>query len=382
MINHSANAQTKNDSLEISFKPYASLRGHLAVYDNEIALQENVSRVGAKIGIKKGKTTFLAATELHLSLFQGGPSFNVDGNENTEFLDIQTTRSKQAFTNRIGYIGFDFEKYGTLTFGKQWSVYYDVTSYTDQFTIFGGRASATYVGGSDGGASGTGRASQSVIYRNQFGNFYLGAQAQVRGGNNDKFIDGFGFSAQYKMLGQLFLGASFNRTFLSNNLINQHKIIGLDGQPTYYAAGIKYLGEKLTLSALGVIEKNGDFTQGSYLNNTQELIYPTVVFDAKGFEFFANYKFDDFAIHGGYNLYVPDRKNLETENNQIPISSNFKVNDVIFGLNYQPIKYVQIYAEQRLSFGKNALNTKDRSVFAVGMKIDISKTFTTSVSAK
>jgi len=375
-------AQTKNDSLEISIKPYASFRGHLAVYDNEMALQENVSRVGAKIGIKKGNTTFLAATELHLNLFQGGPSFNVDGNENTEFLDIQTTGSKQAFTNRIGYIGFDFEKYGTLTFGKQWSVYYDVTSYTDQFTIFGGRASATYVGGSDGGASGTGRANQSIIYRNQFGNLYLGAQAQVRGGNNNKFIDGYGFSAQYQIEKEFFIGASINQAFLSNALINEHQIIGLNGQPTYYAAGIKYQGEKLFLSALGAIQKNGDFSEGAYFNSNDMVINPTVVFDAKGFEFFANYNFKDFSIHGGYNLYVPDRKNIETENNQIPVSSNFKVNDVILGMNYQPMKFMQVYAEQRLSFGRNALNVKDQSVFAVGMKIDISKTFTTTVNAK
>lgn len=382
MINQSANAQTKKDSLEISFKPYASFRGHLAVYDNEIELQENVSRIGAKIGIKKGNITFLAATELHLNLFQGTTSFNVDGNENIDFLDVTTVKNNQTLANRIGYIGFDFEKYGTLTFGKQWSVYYDVASFTDQFTVFGGRASATYIGGTDGGSSGTGRANQSIIYRNQFGAFYLGAQTQVRGGNNNSFIDGFGFSAQYQVVKEIFIGASFNRTFLSNDLINQHKIIGLDGQPTYYAAGIKYLGEKLTLSALGAIQKNGDFTKGTYLNSGNTLINPTVVFDAKGFELFVNYQFKDFSIHGGYNLYVPDRKNIQTENNQIPVSSNFKVNDVILGLNYQPIKYVQIYTEQRLSFGRNALNVKDRSVFAIGMKIDISKTFNTMISAK
>lgn len=378
----STQAQTDNDSLAISFKPYASFRGHLAVYDNEIALQENVSRVGAKIGIKKGNLTFLAATELHLSLFQGGASFNVDGNENTDFLDVTTVKNNQAFTNRIGYIGFDFEKYGTLTFGKQWSVYYDVASYTDQFTIFGGRASATYIGGTDGGSSGTGRANQSVIYRNQFGDFYLGAQAQVRGGGNNHFIDGFGFSAQYQIVKKIFVGASFNRAFLSNELINQHRIIGLDGQPTYYSAGIKYLGEKLTLSVLGAIEKNGDFSQGAYFNSNNDLINPTVVFNAKGFEFFANYQFKDFSVHGGYNLYVPDRKKIQTENNQIPVSSNFKVNDVIFGLNYQPLKFIQVYAEQRLSFGRNALNVKDQSVFAVGMKIDVSKTFNTKINAK
>lgn len=375
-------AQTKNDSIELTVNPYASLRGHLAIYDKEMALQENVSRIGAKINIKKGNITFLAATELHLNLFQGGASFNVDGNDANDFLDIETIQNQRAFNNRIGYIGLDFEKYGRFTFGKQWSVYYDVSGYTDQFTIFGGTASATYIGGTDGGASGTGRASQSAIYRNQIGNFYFGAQAQMRGGNNNKFIDGYGFSAQYNFLQNFFVGASLNKVFLNKDLIEQKKLIGLDGEPIYFAGGLKYQGKNLFISALGAIQKNGDFTQGSYLNSNNELVSPTVVFDAKGLEFFANYNFDSFGIHGGYNYYKPNLKNISSENNQTPVSSKFEVSTAIFGFTYQPIKYIMVYGEQRLAFGRNALNEKAQSVFALGMKIDISKTFNTKINTK
>lgn len=368
-------AQTKNDSIEVSITPYASLRGHLAVYDKELQLQENISRVGAQIAVKKGKITFLAASELHLNLFQGGGTFNVDGNNSNEFLDIETLQNQKAFTNRLGYVGFSLEKYGTFTFGKQWSVYYDVTGYTDQFNIFGGTASATYVGGTDGGASGTGRATQAAIYRNQIGGFYFGAQAQMRGGNNNKFIDGYGFSAQYNFLKDFFIGAAFNTIFLSKDLIDGKKIIGLNGNPTYYATGLKYQGKKLFASAVGVIQKNGDFTQGSYLNTNNLLVNPTVVFNAKGIELFANYNFNTFGIHGGYNYYQPELNNIPKENNQQTINTHYKINRAIVGFTYQPMKYILIYGEQRLAFGKNAQNEKVPSVFALGLKVDLSKTY-------
>lgn len=367
--------QSSNDSIQISIKPYASLSGNLAVYDKEMDLQDNVSKLGLKASIKKGKVTFLAASELRLNLVQGGASFNIDNSPIAGFLDVQTVAGAQTISNRIGYLGFDFEKYGTITFGKQWSVYYDVTSYTNKFEVFGGTASATYIGGTDGGENGTGRANQAIIYRNQFGPFLFGAQTQVRGGNNNKFVDGFGFSGQLEITKQILFGAAFNRSLLSDNLINQGQIIGLSGQPSYYALGINYMGEKLTLSAVAAIEQNGDFTQGSYLDANNNLVNPTVVFNAKGLEFYSNYIIDKFSIRAGYNLYVPQTKSLKTNTNQSPISTSFKTNDVIIGATYQPFQAVQIYAEQRLSFGKTELNKNEPSVFALGMTIDISKTF-------
>ena len=48
-----AYTQNARDSVEIAIKPYASLRGHLAVYDRGIELQENASRAGMEVSIKK-----------------------------------------------------------------------------------------------------------------------------------------------------------------------------------------------------------------------------------------------------------------------------------------------------------------------------------------
>lgn len=39
------------------------------------------------------------------------------------------------------------------------------------------------------------------------------------------------------------------------------------------------------------------------------------------------------------------------------------------------MKYVQLYTEQRISFGKNYVGKKEQSVFTLGMKLDLSRQF-------
>jgi len=44
------------DSIQLSFKPYGSFRGHFAVYNEELEMQENGSRIGFEFGVKRKKT--------------------------------------------------------------------------------------------------------------------------------------------------------------------------------------------------------------------------------------------------------------------------------------------------------------------------------------
>ena len=151
-----------------------------------------------------------------------------------------------------------------------------------------------------------------MIYRNTFGRFLFGAQALALGSNNSKFIDGYGFSGQYHVTEEISIGAAMNKTLLSDHLINSRQVIGLHGQPSYYAAGIKYQGRNLTLNAVGIIEKNGDFTKGILHHMDQTTSSPTVVFDAKGLEIFSRYTFNKFGINAGYNLYIPNGSSIHT----------------------------------------------------------------------
>ncbi|MCS4304204.1 porin [Chryseobacterium sp. BIGb0232] len=372
-------AQEK-DSVEILLKPYASLRGHLAVYDNKLELQENASRIGLEVNIKKHDFGIIAGGEIQLNMFKGGTSFNVDGNLSGGFLSVESAQKQQVFGNRLGYLGLDLGKFGTLTIGKQWSVYRDITAYTDKFNVFGSRASATFIGGTDGGETGTGRADQAVIYRNHFGPFYLGGQIQARGGNNGKFIDGFGASLQYEIKEGFFAGAAYNRVLLSDNLVTAGRIIGLTGQPTYFSLGTKYIGQTIDFSIVGVLQKNGDFSQGSYLDPTVGAFPFTTVFNAKGLEAFGKYKFQKFSVLAGYNLYVPQLKSIEDTSVQYSLDPGFKKNDIIVGFSYFPFKFAQIYSEQRFSMGKTSNGEREKSVFTLGLRIDLSGNFSKKIS--
>lgn len=66
-----------------------------------------------------------------------------------------------ALPLRLAFVGFEGPQ-GRVSFGKQWSTYYDVAVFTDQAPFFGGSASGTYNAGTDGGVSGTGRANQAL----------------------------------------------------------------------------------------------------------------------------------------------------------------------------------------------------------------------------
>ncbi len=370
-----AYTQSLTDSVEISVRPYAGLRGHLAVYDRELEVQENASRTGVELSIKKNKVAFIAGAELQVNMFKGGQSFNTDGNLSGGFLIVQSEQKQQVFASRLGYLGLSFAKYGSVSIGKQWSVYRDVTSYTDRFSFFVARASATFIGGTDGGANGTGRADQSIIYRNKIGPLHIGVQLQARGGNNDRFIDGFGASVQAEIRKDLYIGAAYNRALLSNSLLSSGTIVGLSGHPTYFSLGTKYVGQKIDFSIVGILQQNGDFTQGYYFDTGLGAMTPTVVFDSKGLEVFGKYKLKKFAFLAGYNLYVPNTNAISTVSGQSPLYSGFRKNDVIAGMVYQPLRFVQIYCEQRISLGKNALGEKEQSVFTIGMKIELSKRY-------
>ncbi|ERJ60918.1 porin [Sphingobacterium paucimobilis] len=365
-------AQNSADSIEMRIRPYAGLRGHAAIYDGKMDIQENASRIGTEVAMKKGKLGFVAAAELQVNMLRGGSSFNADGSLSGGFLTIQSGQNQQVFGNRLGYLGVEFERLGRLTFGKQWSVYRDVTAYTDRFNVFGSKGSATFIGGTDGGANGTGRADQSIIYRNQIGRLYIGGQLQARGANNHRFVDGFGASAQMQIIPELRIGAAFNKAFLSDNLINDGKILGLSGQPIYATLGGDFKGKKIDFSAVAVLQKNGDFTQGHYADPLGQYATPTVVFDATGLELFAKYKWNKLSLLAGYNLYIPSFKPNNNHPITDPIDKGFKRNDLILGVSYQPIRFVQFYSEQRISNGRTALGAKEDAVFTIGMKIDLS----------
>jgi predicted porin len=314
-----------------------------------------------------------------MNMFKDNLTFNADANLSGGFLILDKTQTQQVFGTRLGYLGIDMNKFGTVTVGKQWSVYYDITGYTDKFNVFGGQASATYVTGTDGGGSGTGRADQALIYRNQFGPVLIGVRMQARTATNNHFLDGYGFSAQVNLLKGLKVGAAFNKAFPDDTVISRHEILGLTGQPTYLAVGVRYAIGNLLLAAVYAHETNGDLTPGYINDSTQGILIPTVVFNADGFELYGKYNFGKMDVLAGYNNYNPHVEDITTPTGQKPVSPDFKRHYIIIGLEYHPINGAYFYAEQRISNGKTSLGTNEFNVFTLGIRIDVAAAFSKTI---
>lgn len=365
--------QVGDDSIQLSFKPYGSFRGQFAFYNEEVEFQENGSRIGFEFGIKRKNVRFFAGSELQINMFKGDVSFNASTNTSGGFLVAEKSQERQVFATRLGYIGIDLNKWGTFSAGKQWGVYYDVTSYTDKFNVFGGQGSATYVAGTDGGATGTGRADQSLTYRNKLGPVSLGAQVQMRSAYNGYFFDGFGLSAQVNILKDLKVGAAFNQSYLVDTLVSSGGILGLKDHPTYFTLGASYTGKRFELGAVWATETNGDLTKGLVNDPIQGLITPTVVYNAQGVEFFGKLKFEKLNILAGYNFYNPETEDIKLPSGAKPVSAEFERKYLVLGLEYRPIQTAYFYAESRISSGKTALGTDEIDVLTLGLRIDVER---------
>jgi predicted porin len=190
----------KKDSTAVLVNLYGSFRGHFAAYNKEIEIQENASRMGFEISTKRKSIRYFAGLEMQVNMFRSATSFNLSASTTGGYLEADRNQNRQLLTSRLGYLGIDLGKWGSFVLGKQRSIYYDISSYTDRFNVFGGGASATYTAGTDGGYTGTGRADQAFTYRNRTGRFSYGAQFQFLNTNNNRWLDGLSFNLQAELL--------------------------------------------------------------------------------------------------------------------------------------------------------------------------------------
>ena len=120
-------------------------------------------------------------------------------------------QGSQAVFSRLGYVGLD-TGIGSFAWGKQWSAYYDVAVFTDQFPLWSGAATGAFAAGTDGGISGTGRAEQALQYREARGPVSVALQMQSRASSpNDRtWVDVWGASAVVGKAQGFSLGAAYN----------------------------------------------------------------------------------------------------------------------------------------------------------------------------
>ena len=215
------------------------------------------------------------------------------------------------FYNRLGYVGFSHPKYGSLTFGKQWSAWYDVVMDTDYGAVWDGNASGTYTFLSDGDLNGVGRAEQAIQYRNQFDGLSVALQMQVK---HDEFT------------------MDDMNPFPMADMDSNTKVKGQGYTAEYgntYGVGLRYqLTKMFTVTAgynRGEFDINND--NGSKMSEVDDIYGGGVVLGdwlKPGFYAAANYSVSQYHDVDNIGRMLPEAKGVEAVTSYL-FDNNFRI---------------------------------------------------------
>lgn len=340
-------SQAQDGKILDSINIYGKLRVHASVFDGTLELQENSPRVGTSLSrnLDNGFQAF-GQLELGVHIIEG-TEFNNDASTSSEFIK-DPFKERDAITSRLAILGIRHAKYGSISFGKQWGAYYDIAAYTDNFVVFGGSASGTYAGNSDGGWKGTGRANKSVLYRNNFNNFSLAVQSQLIGGSHN-----YGASIQYKTPINLLIGAAYNSAEIREEY--RSFITDIGPNSSNFIFGLKYAKNKIG-AALTYSLHDDEFIQ---LDESTVISFPTY-----GLESLISYQHSNkLTVQAGFNYMKETSKNSY-------FNTEYKLMHYILDINYYLDDYVKIYISGRIDDSKSVLDTRTHNVFLVGFSYE------------
>jgi predicted porin len=182
----------ENRPVDRPFRFYGSMRLRLLLRDGDaVALNTETSRIGFNANGRISKAVGVYG-RIELATTLGDRNILSDSGSDPGGENIT---DKVTFGRRLLFIGLETPK-GNVSVGKQWSAYYDIGVFTDQLPYLGARGTGVYNAGTDGGASGTGRANESLQYRGAIQPFKYTVQIQARNetSNDRGLIDTYGFS--------------------------------------------------------------------------------------------------------------------------------------------------------------------------------------------
>ena len=341
-----------------AFQPYGSLRTIISIPANGSAeVQDNATRVGINFSTF-GPVKVVGTAEWGVNLVQSETSLNAGATTSSGFGVVEQT-TQPVFGARLGFFGVDSGKFGRLTFGKQNSTHYDITSYTtDRFNVFGGQSTATYVAGTDGGQSGTGRADQTILYHLNFAKIFdFGTQGQLRTADTPQAFNGFGFSLQAAVLPGLRVGGAYNKTYFNPAL----RDLVLHGGTDYWAVGAKGNWRMVEWGANWVRQNNGDLAFIPDPAGGPATV--AVGFSANGVELYSRLKFGKFAAVVGFDDYMPfDLSPF--------INPDFKTRYAVLGAEWHISPSGYAYFESRLGDTTDAQGHGGYNAAALGFRYD------------
>jgi predicted porin len=340
-----------------SANAYVEICSQLAFYEKTVEVQNNESKLGLYLDYAFEKQIkVFGHTEWAVNLVDNNYSFNASAITDQSIPDALFDETTSAFETRLGYLGVDFKKFGVLTFGKQWSAYYDVSGWTDMFIVFGGQASSTYLTGTDGGETGAGRAAKTMIYRNKFGPLKISLQAQLNGVRNN-----YGGSLRIRFLKNFEFGVGVDDIRISKE--TEGYIVNVQDFEVTAIFGLKYEGPKL-YSAFNYNLNGGDVIP-VHLTDTS-LVYG---YHFSGYEFITGYNIKSWLrAYGGLNIQIPTTKNTL-------INDDFHMEYYVLGGEISFSPHIQTYIEIRLDNSVNAEGKNSFNVYTLGLSIDFNKVF-------
>ncbi|MDN0087055.1 porin OmpC [Yersinia nurmii] len=284
-------------------------------------------------------------------------------------LNKAESEDNKNFT-RVGFAGLKFTDFGSLDYGRNYGVIYDVTSWTDVLPEFGGD---TY--GADNFLSQRGNGILTYRNNNFFGlvdglNFAMQYQGKNGSGtetNNGRDVqgqngDGYGMSVSY----DLGWGVSASAAFASSKRTEEQNAPGIYGhgdRADAYTGGLKYDANNVYLAA--------NYTQtynltrfGNFKNSSTDAAYGFAN-KAQNIELVAQYQFD-FGLRPSLAYLQSKGKDMGNYGDQDLV----KYVDV--GATYFFNKNMSTYVDYKINllddntFTKNAgINTDD--IVAVGL---------------
>lgn len=181
---------------------------------------------------------------------------------------------------RLGFAGLKFDQFGSLDYGRNYGVIYDVNAWTDMLPVFGGDS----ISNSDNYM--TGRSTGLATYRNTnfFGlvdglNFALQYQGKNETGRDGLLTtqngDGFGISSTYDIGYGVNFGAGFssaNRTTLQKDAHLTNPTFAEGDKAQAWNVGAKYDANNVYLAVMYAETQNlTPFGEDSVANKTRDI---------------------------------------------------------------------------------------------------------------
>jgi predicted porin len=336
---------------------YGRFDGHLAFTHDDVRVENNSSRFGLRVEQPVlGALSVLGGGEWRISLGQSDTSYNISENPDTGLATFQTQTS-QALSTRLGFVGLRYGKYGTLTLGKQWGVYYDVSSWTDIYPVFGAHGSSTYNAGTDGGRTGGGRADSALVYRVSLGALRVGLQAQFLD-STPRVLDGFASSLVYRLGPSLKFGVAYSFSFLDFGSI---PVAGYDGKDSQaFTAGVGFERAGWKIASVNSWTHDHELVKGSSA---------AVMYDTLGAELHVSRTLSDLVLlFAGFDFAIPRQLDARF------VNPNYGTRDVLFGaellLDTKAGSFV--YLEARTGETRDANGVRGDDVVMLGVRFNYS----------